>query len=241
MVTTVPIFTSSPGIGQGGQNVGLKIQLASTNDGSYVPVIALDSDSSITIGSVSQEGVWVVGINQPLPAGTNSIGQVTANAGANLNTSALALESGGNLAALAALISAGKLTVDPSGVTSPVSLASLPSLAAGTNEIGFVGPSGSNGVDYSANAPSLSGLSLLATIPANAARLGYFIQAQDTDGLTVVMDDQAGSLTPTIILLSGPGVEGNQGGSLSMSGIPHTGRIRLYGASSGVQMAARAW
>lgn len=35
-----------------------------------------------------------------LPTGTNSIGQVTANAGTNLNTSALALESGGNLAAI---------------------------------------------------------------------------------------------------------------------------------------------
>jgi hypothetical protein len=35
-----------------------------------------------------------------LPTGTNSIGQVTANAGTNLNTSLLALESGGNLASI---------------------------------------------------------------------------------------------------------------------------------------------
>lgn len=38
----------------------------------------------------------------PLPIGTNSIGQVTANAGTNLNTSALALEAGGNLALIKA-------------------------------------------------------------------------------------------------------------------------------------------
>src|SRR5947207_3672393 len=38
---------------------------------------------------------------------------------------------------------------------------------------------GNNGGDYSANAPSLSGLALLATIPAAAVpRLGYLIQAQ---------------------------------------------------------------
>jgi len=36
----------------------------------------------------------------PIPPGTNSIGQVTANAGTNLNTSALALETGGNLASV---------------------------------------------------------------------------------------------------------------------------------------------
>ena len=102
-------------------------------------------------------------------------GTVTANAGTNLNTSALALESGGNLATLAGAVSSAKvqenlaaiagttvdtnsgtksagtqrvvlatdqpaltnaLKVDPSGVTSPVSLASLPALAAGTNLIG---------------------------------------------------------------------------------------------------------
>ena len=43
----------------------------------------------------------VLATDIPLPTGTNSIGQVTANAGTNLNTSALALESGGNLAGAA--------------------------------------------------------------------------------------------------------------------------------------------
>lgn len=45
--------------------------------------------------------------NVALPTGTNSIGQVTANAGTNLNTSALALESGGNLAAIAGAVAMG--------------------------------------------------------------------------------------------------------------------------------------
>lgn len=37
-----------------------------------------------------------VSVTQPIPTGTNSIGQVTANAGTNLNTSLLALQSGAN-------------------------------------------------------------------------------------------------------------------------------------------------
>lgn len=101
---------------------------------------------------------------------------------------------------------------------------------------------GRNGVDYSANAPSLSGLTLLATVPAPAVpRLGYFIEAQCTAGLTVVFDDADGSLTPTIVVLAGAASNGGQGGSLSMTGMLHTGRIRIYSSSAGCQMAARSW
>ena len=101
---------------------------------------------------------------------------------------------------------------------------------------------GNNGNDWSANAPSLSGLSLLAAIPAaSVPRLGYLIQAQCTAGLTIVLDDQAGALAPTILVLAGPSSNGGQGGSLSMAGMPHTGRIRIYSTSSSCQMAARAW
>jgi hypothetical protein len=100
-------------LGAAGSSIGLKVQPASDSSGAYVPVVALDTESI-------------------------SIGAVTANAGTNLNTSALALENGGNLAALAGTVSGGKLKVDSSGVTSPVSLASLPELPAGTNTIGTV-------------------------------------------------------------------------------------------------------
>src|SRR5436190_21726775 len=99
-----------------------------------------------------------------------------------------------------------------------------------------------SGSDYSANAPSLSGLSLLATIPApSAPRLGYLIQAQCAAGLTLVLDDPAGVLAPTFVVLAGPSTNGGQGGSLSMAGMPHTGRIRIYSSSAVCQMAARAW
>jgi hypothetical protein len=101
---------------------------------------------------------------------------------------------------------------------------------------------GGNGTDYSANAPSLDGLTLLATIPAPAVpRHGYFIQAQCTAGLIVVFDDQNGTLTPTVVVLAGAAAAGGQGGSVSMSGMPHTGRIRIYSNAALCQMAARVW
>ncbi|MCJ7424961.1 hypothetical protein MUP01_11955 [Candidatus Bathyarchaeota archaeon] len=55
------------------------------------------------ISAKFMERVQTLGnIEDALPTGTNSIGQVTANAGTNLNTSLLALEAGGNLAAILA-------------------------------------------------------------------------------------------------------------------------------------------
>ncbi len=112
--------------------------------------------------------------------------------------------------------------------------------ALGANEA-MTSP-GQNGADYSANAPSLAGLTLLATISApSAPRLGYFVEAQCTAGVTVVMDDQASSLTPTLVVLQGSPANGGQGGSLNMTGMPHTGRIRIYSSAANCQMAARSW
>lgn len=66
------------------------------------------------------------GVTQPIS------GTVTANAGTNLNTSLLALESGGNLASintkipLNLTVTATRLLVDGSGVTQPISAVALP-------------------------------------------------------------------------------------------------------------------
>src|SRR5579871_5720938 len=102
---------------------------------------------------------------------------------------------------------------------------------------------GVDGADYSANAGSLSGLTLLATIPAAGPvpRRGYLVQAQCAAGVTVAFDDPAGILAPTILELQGPSVDGGAGWSVDMRGMPHSGRIRIYSASPGCQMAARAW
>ena len=99
---------------------------------------------------------------------------------------------------------------------------------------------GNPGADYSANAPSLAGLTLLATIPSPAApRQKVEIYANCTAGLAIVLDDQAGALAPTIVPIAGPASNGGQGGSYVTTA--HTGRIRIYSASPGCQMAARAW
>jgi hypothetical protein len=98
-----------------------------------------------------------------------------------------------------------------------------------------------DGVDYSANPPSLSGKTLFQTIPANKSRRGFFIQNQDATGTVyAVFDDQAGSLTQSIIAL-GPGTSGLQGGSVTMGGMPHTGRIRIYGDAGTTKIGARVW
>src|SRR5260221_338696 len=60
------------------------------------PFAGGDSVTVKIVGSLATDGGFV---SKSLPPGTNSIGAVTANAGTNLNTSTLALESGGNLAA----------------------------------------------------------------------------------------------------------------------------------------------
>jgi hypothetical protein len=82
--------------------IPLKAQLASDDSGNYVLVVALDQDTGVTIGAVSQAGSWTV----------------TADAGTNLNTSALALETGGNLATIATAQGAGGTGIsEPTGGT----------------------------------------------------------------------------------------------------------------------------
>lgn len=103
-------------------------------------------------------------------------------------------------------------------------------------------PPGNAGSDFSVNAPSLAGLTLLATIPApSSPRRGLLIQAQCTAGLIVVLDSEAGGSNPTMIVLAGAPANGGQGGTLDMTGIPHTGKIAIYSSAANCQMAARAW
>lgn len=56
------------------------------------------ADGNKSVLQLDSAANLLVNVNAALPTGTNSIGQVTANAGTNLNTSALALEAGNLLA-----------------------------------------------------------------------------------------------------------------------------------------------
>ena len=99
----------------------------------------------------------------------------------------------------------------------------------------------SNGVDASLNSPALPG-NLLATIPANLSRHGFYVQNQDAADLVYVVFDVDGSGTGQSILVLAPAaVAGGQGGAITFTGMPHTGVIRIFGTNATTKMAARAW
>ncbi len=100
-------------------------------------------------------------------------------------------------------------------------------------------PAASSGVDYSHTPQSLVGLDLLATIPANQARNGYFVQNQDTPKVYVVFDRASGD-TESVLVLNGAVATGDAGGYCDMQSLPHSGRIRVMG-TDGSQVAARDW
>ena len=96
--------TSAPTYSTGTANpLSLNLSGGLRVDGSGVtqPVSIASMPSTPVTGTFWQSTQPVSLASLPsLPTGANSIGQVTANAGTNLNTSALALESGGNLASI---------------------------------------------------------------------------------------------------------------------------------------------
>lgn len=79
-----------------------------------------------------------------LAPGANAIGAVTANAGTNLNTSALALEEGGNLATVAGAVSNGAMQVAGSVSITDISAGEYETVAAEQTEqaLGATGGAG---------------------------------------------------------------------------------------------------
>jgi hypothetical protein len=118
---------------------------------------------------------------------TGSIaGTVTANAGTNLNTSALALESGGNLATLAGAVSGSQMQVDV--------VAALP---AGTNNIGavFDRPDTSGGLSMS---KTISAASTNATNVKNSAGQVYAVQVFNTNAAARYLKLYDKATAPTV-------------------------------------------
>jgi len=96
------------------------------------------------------------------------------------------------------------------------------------------------GTDRSANKPTL--LSVLATIPANAARVGFYVQNQSASQLQVVLDQDNTGTDYTVILVD-PGNGANGQGadwSMAQAGIRHSARIRVCGTAN-AQFAAREY
>jgi hypothetical protein len=117
----VPASASYTGFNSGGNLVGISAANPLPVTGTVTLGTGANAIGSITNTSFAstQSGAWNVGIT-----GTPT---VTANAGTNLNTSLLALETGGNLASINTKIPSSltvistRLLVDGSGVTQPVS------------------------------------------------------------------------------------------------------------------------
>ena len=151
---------------------------AATSAGVAAIVTALGSPMQVSGGSVN------VSTLPSIPAGSNAIGSVMANAGTNLNTSALAVESGGNLAGINSNTSAinSKLPSLGQGIIStslPVVLPAISNIATGQV------------------APTTS-----ATLIANA-RTGRQSIAIVQNGTTPVYLGTSGVTSSTGILLTG--------------------------------------
>lgn len=109
---------------------------------------------------------------------------------------------------------------------------------------GYYWLANSNNVDASAGGQTPAtlldaGAVLLATVAANAHRIGFLVQQQSANAVWVVLDDGASS-TPTTLVLDPAAGANRQGGSIDMSSCPHSGRIRVYG-TSGSQVAVAEW
>ena len=135
-------------------------------------------------------GTFVVMIGQQMQSGGSAVtvtsGTVTANAG---NGPATAWkvdlsQTGANSTAI---------KVDPSGVTSPVSLASLPALAAGTAKIGIAYPYSSCGTTAFTEALQAMPSSSTAITTTTTCVLQLALSNTSGGALTVTVSDDQGT------------------------------------------------
>jgi hypothetical protein len=120
------IDTKTPALGQALASASTPVVLPATQ------ITALTPPTSVGISGTLPAFAATPTVNiGTAPSLTFTNTSFTANAGTNLNTSALALESGGNLASINTklpnlTVNATRLLVDGSGVTQPVSMATTP-------------------------------------------------------------------------------------------------------------------
>ena len=157
-------ITASPAsVGTTGSSVPSSADFIGFNSGGNLTGVSASSPFPVTVGSgtVSISGT---------PSVTVSSGTVTVNAGTNLNTSALALESGGNLATVAnntTKTTAGTTATSAlpvQGVTGGVALPVSGSVSISSGTVSISGTVPVSGTFYQATQPvSLSSLPALAT------------------------------------------------------------------------------
>jgi len=170
-----------------------------------------------------------------LPTGTNVIGQVTANAGTNLNTSSLALETGGNLAGINTKITttANGIKVDGSAVTQPISGTVTANAGTGTFAISAASLpalSGTTAVSL-ASVPLPTGASTSANQPTNAAAASTTSGQTGTLHLGAVTTSAPAYTTATSNYLSLTTLGGLRHDISSYNGTALTGTVTAYGTA----------
>lgn len=176
-----PLLGNGDQVGfQGDTHGNLKVNIAASEPG-------------VSFGAVDQgaagSSAWKVdpsGVTSPvsiealpeLPAGSNTIGAVTANAGTNLNTSALALENGGNLETLAGTVADGRVQV---------------ALPAGENVIGGTLPAPTSSSDFAIIPGSSSALEAGHVLKASPGNL-YSLYVMTTSDAGYLMTFNATSI-----------------------------------------------
>jgi hypothetical protein len=158
-------------------------------------------------------GLYVAGtlFAQLNPSGGQT---VTANAGTNLNTSALALETGGNLATLAGTVSSAHVNVAGTltGVTTVAAVTAITNaLPAGTNVLGHVLVDSGllNTVPKTSCGNSVATGSLLAAVPTSSTLVTSAATAcviaiilNNTNGAAVTVTVTDNTATPVNDLLT---------------------------------------
>lgn len=166
--------------------------------------------------------VSVTAVSGTLPVNVLNTPTVTANAGTNLNTSALALESGGNLATLAGTVSTSKVNVNiSSGSIANTGFNVTGSLPTGSNNIGTVDVADSSGNGITSNSTTYTskhGLdaNILGTLGTAFTTAG-FVDIKGADGNVFVRQATAANLNATVV---GSGSAGSPtSGVLTVQGI----------------------
>ena len=93
-----------------------------------------------------------------------------------------------------------------------------------------------DGTDWSWNAPSVAGMTLIGTIPESLSRAYVEVMVNCAAGAIVAVDDAKGKTAPTYYPIAG---NSGQGGSWSSR--HHTGRVRIFSVSPTCQIAGREW
>jgi hypothetical protein len=156
----------------------------------------LDSSSRLLV-TLANSSVAVTGTfwqaTQPVS------GTVTANAGTNLNTSALALESGGNLATLAGTVSSSKVNVEVANASIPVTGTFWQATQPISGTVTATPPVA--GTIY--NGQSTATTSAVAIASSQALTQGVTVEALSTNTVSVFIGNS--SLTTTTGLELPPG------------------------------------